>query len=544
LECIRDCPAGLIRMHNREASEARLSCETQVKKLQPNAWVVVPGILPRMRRALPVLVIAGMFFHCTTASGRTGSLWFVDNAVNGGLHNGTSWKNAWSSFATVNWPGIHAGDTLYISGGSSSKTYTELWTIGAGGTAGAPITIAVDASDPSHNGTVIFDYDADGDTSTRVGITVNQNYVTLSGNVSGANHIQIINLRNTSHGRASIGVSGTSNLGVIIDHLTFVNDNNPIRMDAANGVTVRNCRILQLRGDAGIALNGSSGTWDNNQIHDNYLEPMVNLAIGGPDGIQGSSGISIYNNIIKEITTTTPTSDQHPDMMQMTGNNLKVYGNEFINVGDSVFDYDAYANSNPRDIWIYNNIFRIVTAIDTYPEYFRMYCSSGKIASITNLKIMNNTFIDNDDDASNIRIDTFRGNPTATGNEIKNNIWYNAGRGTSTPAFSIDDSSGFTSNSFSFDANVYFQTSGTTSIRFRGTFYTAPNWIAANEPHSTTAQPLFVSYSPNNVNDDLHLQSGDTVAVDHGVSLATYFTTDKDGVSRSKRTGWVIGAYE
>jgi hypothetical protein len=228
----------------------------------------------------------------------------------------------------------------------------------------------------------------------------------------------------------------------------------------------------------------------------------------------------------------------------MTGNFLKVYGNEFINVGDSVFDYDAWANSTPHDIWVYNNIFRIVAAIDLYPEYFRMYCSSGSIISITNVKIMNNTFIDNNDDASNIRMDNFRGNPTATGNEIKNNIWYNAGRGTSTPAFSIDDSAGFTSNSFSFDANVYFQTSGTTSIRFRGTVYTVPNWIAVNEPHSTTAQPRFVSYSPNNINNDLHLQSGDTVAVDHGVSLVSYFTADKDGVSRPQGAAWDIGAYE
>jgi hypothetical protein len=514
-----------------------------VKNFLPNALIVIAGKLLGMRRGLLALAATGMGLYCPYALGQTGSSWYVDNAVSGGSHNGTSWVNAWTSFATVNWSSIHAGDTLYISGGSSSKTYNESWTIGVGGTAGAPITIAVDAANPSHNGTVIFDYNADGDASTRVAITV-QNYVTITGNVNGANHFQIVNLRNTSDRRASIGISGYGNTGVILDHLTFVNDNNPIRLDYANGVTVRYCNITQLRGDAGIALNGSSGSWDNNKIHDNYLEPMVNSATGGPDGIQGGSGISIYNNTIKEVTTSTPTSNQHPDMMQMTGNFLKVYGNEFINVGDSVFDFDAYANSTPHDIWVYNNIFRIVTAIDPYPEYFRMYCSSGSISSITNVKIMNNTFIDNNDNASNIRMDSFRASPTATGNEIKNNIWYNAGRGTSTPAISIDDSSGFTSSSFSFDADVYYQTSGTTSIRFRGIVYTAPNWIAANEPHGTTAQPFFVSYSPNNIKNNLHLQSGDTVAVDHGDSLTAYFTTDKDGVSRPQGSAWDIGAYE
>ena len=474
-----------------------------------------------------------------------GATWYIDGTVGGGSHNGTSWPNAWSSFDTVNWSGIHAGDTLYISGGSSSKTYTEPWTVGVGGTSGNPITIGIDAANPSHNGTVIFDYNACGDGCTATGLTLNQNYVTLSGNVNGANHIQIINLRNTSASRSTIGIYGSSNIGVTIDHFTFTNDNNPIRFDYANGVTVRNCSITQLRGDAGIAMNASVGTFDNNLIYGNYLEPMVNVGIGGPDGIQGSSGISIYNNTIKEVTSTAIiTSQQHPDMMQITGNYIKVYGNDFINVGDSVFDYDAWANGTPHDIWVYNNIFRIVTAIDLYPEYFRMYCSSGKFISITNVKIMNNTFIDNNDDANNIRMDTFRGTPTATGIEIKNNIWYNAGRGASTSAFSIDDSAGFTSSSFSFDANVYFQNSGTTSIRFRGVVYPATNWIAANEPHSTTAQPLFLSYSPGNINNDLHLKSGSAVAVDQGVSLAPYFTTDKDGVSRPQGADWDIGAYE
>jgi hypothetical protein len=489
-------------------------------------------------------VVSSVLFLAFGAQVAIGASWYVDNAVSGGSHNGTSWANAWSSFATVNWSSIRAGDTLYISGGSSSKTYTEYWSVGAGGASGSPITIAVDGSNPSHNGTVIFDYNSCGTECTATGISLDQNYVVLTGNVNGASHIQINNLRNTGNSRSSVGIYGSYNTGVIIDHVTFTNDNNPMRFDYANGVTVRNCSITQLRGDAGIAMNASSGTFDNNLIYGNYIEPMVNVGVGGPDGIQASNGISIFKNTIKEVTSTSiTTSQQHPDMMQITGNYIKVYANDFINVGDSVFDYDAWANSNPHDIWVYNNTFRIVTAIDPYPEYFRMYCSSGSIASINNVKIMNNTFIDNNDNSNIIRMDYFRGNPTATGVEIKNNIWYNAGRGTSTAAISIDNSTGFTSSSFSFDGNVYYESSSAASIRFRGTVYGASQWISANEPHGSTGQPLFVSYSPNNINNDLHLR-GDAVAVDRGVSLAQYFTTDKDGVIRPQGSGWDIGAYE
>jgi hypothetical protein len=498
-------------------------------------------VLLGARWVLATLVASLTLAWCPVTNAST---WYVDNTAGGSSHNGTSWTTAWTSLGSINWSGVRAGDTIYISGGTTSQTYAESWTVGASGTANAPITITVEASDSSHNGTVIFDYDADGDSSTRTAISMNGNYVTLSGNVNGANHIELMNLRNTSDSRSSVGIYGSSNTGVVIDHISFVNDNNPIRLDYANGVTVENCSLTELRGDAGIAVNASTGSWDNNKIHDNYLEPMVLSGTGGPDGIQGTNGLSIYNNTIKEVVATTYTSTQHPDMMQMTGDYLKVYGNDFINVGDSVFDFDAYGNSTPHDIWVYNNTFRIVTAIDPYPEYFRMYCSSGDIASITNVKIMNNTFIDNNDGANNIRMDTFRGNPTASGVEIKNNIWYNAGRGTATAAFSIDNSTAFTSASFAIDGNIYYQTTGTTSVRFRGTVSTAAAWVAANEPHGSTAQPLFISYSPGNINNDLHLQGGDTVAIDHGLSLASYFTTDKDGVTRPQGNGWDIGAYE
>jgi len=498
-----------------------------------------PQLLPK--RCCAVLLFAAALVFL--ASSAEASSWYVDDAASGALHNGTSWSSAWTSFAAVNWSSIHPGDTLYISGGSSSQTYTESWTVGASGTASAPITIAIDASNPSHNGTVIFDYNADGDTSTRVAITLNQNYVTITGNVNGSNHIEIVNLRNTSDRRSAIGISGSSNTGVIIDHVGFVNDNDPVRMDYANGVTVRNCSITQLRGDAAIAMNASSGTWDNNLIYDNYIEPMVLSGTGGPDGIQGSSGISIYGNTIKEVTTSTYTSTQHPDMMQMTGDYLKVYGNDFINVGDSVFDFDCYANGNPHDISIYNNTFRIVTQIDPYPEYFRMYCSSGSLNSITNVRIMNNTFIDNDSQV-NVRFNSFNGNPTATGNLIENNIWYNAGGSSATPSWLIDPSSGFTSSSFSINANVYYMPSGSAYVSYVGTVQKASTWIASNEPNSSVAQPRFVSYSAGNITNDLHLQAGDAVAIDHGLSLAAYFTTDKDGVTRPQGSAWDIGAYE
>ena len=101
--------------------------------------------------------------------------------------------NAWKSFSAINWGSIRAGDTLYISGGSVSQTYTEAWSVGAAGSNGNAITIAV-GQDSGHNGTVIFDFNGDGDNSTRTAITAQHSYITFDGSYGGASHFQINNL--------------------------------------------------------------------------------------------------------------------------------------------------------------------------------------------------------------------------------------------------------------------------------------------------------------------------------------------------------------
>ena len=53
-----------------------------------------------------------------------------------------------------------------------------------------------------------------------------------------------------------------------------------------------------------------------------------------------------------------------------------------------------------------------------------------------------------------------------------------------------------------------------------------------------------VSYSPNDANNYLHLAPTDKAAKDAGVSLSSYFTTDKDGITHPQGSAWDIGAYE
>jgi len=477
--------------------------------------------------------------------------WYVDNLATG-MNNGSNWANAWGNLSNINWASVRPGDFVYISGGAINKTYTNSFTITVSGNITSPITFRP-GIDSGHNGIVIFDYDYLGDSATINGINFqNRNYLTFNGTINGEKHWQIKNLRNILDRTPGCGLYAYQTNRITVDGLTFRNINNPINIFYSTNTTIMNSNLFETRGNAGISLSSSFGVWDSNKIYNNYIELLFNsneppgatYTYDGPDGISCRNATSIYNNTFKEIVTTVYTSDQHPDMLQITGNYIKIYNNEFINVGDSVIDYDTYANPNPSNILIYNNIFRINESIDLYPEYFRMYTNHNNISSITNLKIFNNLFVDNSDLYLPLRFTFGTANPTASGVEFRNNIFYNIGISSGRPVITIPNSTNFNSDSFAFSNNVYYTPSGTSYVNFRGVIYTVTNWITQYETNSKTTAPLFTRYTPYALDNDFHLTSSDTSARDSGISLASSFVEDKEKISRPQGSAWDIGPYE
>ena len=473
--------------------------------------------------------------------------WYVDNGASGG-DTGTSWADAWPTFAAISWGagGVTAGDTLYISGGAigASKIYTEAWVVGASGTAGSPITIAIDGANADHGGTVVFDYD---NLVTDIGIRVSRDYITIDGGVGGVSHLTIRDMfiaGDKDAGRA-ISAGGSPTTGMTVAFVTFENVNNGIWLNSSGGVnafSIHDNVFRQIKGDVVIGAAGSRGGFDANEIMHNSIE-LVAGGGGGPDGIQGSSGISVWGNAFKAVAGA-PAVGQHPDYLQVTGDYLKVYGNDFVNIGDSGFDFDGYDHAAPHDIWIFNNVFRITDPVDTYPEYIRFYVSSGAFTSFTNIKILNNLFVDNTI-WTPIRMTDFGGNPTGSGNQIDNNIFYNVGDGSSFfPVLHIDDSTGFTDDSFTFASNVYAGDTGTPYVSYNGTSYTAGEWVSSHDATGVTAAPLFTSYAAGSASNDYHLQATDTAATDTGVDRGTFFTTDLDGNHRPSGVAWDIGPLE
>lgn len=489
-----------------------------------------------MKRFLPILLIA--LLQWTTEA----TLWYVDSTASGS-NNGTSWANAWQSLPAISWGSVHAGDTVYISGGSTSQTYGGYLDPSNDGTSGSPITITCGIG-AGKDGIVIFDGAAGGDAFSYVALNGRQN-ITIDGQSGGdgLRHFALVNLPNATDRTFGNKILADGSIGVTAKYLAFTNVNQCISLVSASFFRVANCIGDDIRGDAAVrAPNSFPDQFDANIVENNYFQIAYSTnghGFLGPDGVQGSHGMTIRNNVFSLKRVNYDTSTQHPDYIQVIGNHLKVYGNEFINVGDSCVDMDWWVNPNPHDIRIYNNVFRLTFPADPYPEFIRWYASAGaSITSIQRLVIANNTFVDNaymDDDhtgwAALLNNWGASGNPSLSGWVIANNVYVNTG------AYAIADNPSIGSgNALGFQNNVY---SSSYSLSYRTSIYSPTAWSAV-ENTRRVGLPTFASYTAFAAGNDFHLASSDTVARGAGVDLSAYFNTDKDG---NVRSSWDAGAY-
>lgn len=421
-----------------------------------------------------------LFISISEGVGTSGSSWYVDKNATG-ANNGSSWANAWSSFSAINWSQIQPGDTVYISGGPSSKIYYESLTLPLGKDG---VTIR-DGTDNGHNGEVIIDGQGSG-----TGITIN--------------------------GRGSLSQD------ITIKNMTVQNFSRGIYGDGENSgglqnIVIDNCQILNFK-RAGVFFEGNGNVGANTNI-------VVKNSYFNDDDSYSSQSDAIYVQYLNDFTADhnrlvidnpyAGSNDLHSDNIQsfwvdniVYSNNIalqqsayKVKGTQlyFIEEGNGVhkiFNNVAFSNSpNAQDSTI-----RIKRNSGTYHAFV----------------YGNSVYTKNDQTLNTDDPDTV----------IENNIFYSGG--SSFHNINVQFGSGRGPGSV-VDYNIYYNP-GMTSVN------------GSMGPHDISDDPLYMN--TGNINTyDLTLQSG-SPGIDAGTNLGLAYNFDINGLARPQGVGWDIGAYE
>ena len=372
--------------------------------------------------------------------------WYVDNAA-GGENDGTSWTDAWESFANIVWGGIGAGDSLYISGGSEGKTYLETLTIGASGSSGTPIVIKPGAAHPTlssgHDGLVTID--AEATRSKCIDFNAN-NYITIDGK-DGTEDVPATPFDNTDY--IKLKVQNSTGIGIYADDYSIdtvaqyvhvyrcgrgapgaATDNHGIQFRHCQGARVSYCDVEDAWQD-GVKL-GKTGAYGNTTCNHNWIHGM------GDDGIGGSGGQDVYNNIIGPWRNDYSTCDGHTDGAQIVSGYTRIWNNLIYT--DSLSG--PYASPNAllfidcewgpmNHVEIYNNVLWLSGTPYTNGNFYGIYLQTGEEGDarhMDDIHIYNNTLVDIGHIPIHIRSEVADGQVTNC--YIKNNIQQRgAGRG-------------------------------------------------------------------------------------------------------------------
>ena len=286
--------------------------------------------------------------------------WYVKKG-GGGSNNGTSWANAWTSFSSINWNSIKAGDYLFIDGGPDSVVYTSGITIGKSGSAGNYIYIMPGRFSPSpsgHSGKVVL-------TPSGSGIT----------NSAGHKYIYIKGITIRDFGVRGVYMwNGASN--IVLDSLTILNGGEM-------GTWWEDCSYIEIKNCIVISKQDNLNTDDNNYaqrvhhfyVHHNYFH-MRNRQFGtGTDHLDNFQvalwgyAFYFYNNVC----ITDSAVQGHNIILGLRGSTANysdtvlVFNNFFYNGGDqgcnyqrSVYLRNPESGGNVYQGYVINNT--IVTA--------------------------------------------------------------------------------------------------------------------------------------------------------------------------------------
>lgn len=429
---------------------------------------------------------------------------YVDSAA-AGAGNGTSWANAWTSIGAIT--GVGAGDTVFISGGVTTRTYNmpAFWQP-AVGSAGNPIRYQI-GQEAGHNGVAIFNY---------TGATPNVDmwmFGLTNGIISGDAgdgqcHFRLANYRR--------GVTGAVTNCTIeyVDMMAGLDFAVGMGGDQPTGFRFLNNRV---KGDDLINGNNllnfgvpASPVWDDILIQGNYFL-MVKETGGTGDGydcIAGKSGVSVIANTF-EWYDDAYEGFQHADGWQALGGQfIRFIGNLVIGCPNYSLYLEAFENF--LDVEVYNNWIVYTEDMNAHSPLAIACGVSNSFTgdSIQRVLIANNTAVNG---GGNCFVVTM------------NNISF--------PFVPCDFIDCFIENNLSVDGRG-INTTGATGITIQ------------DNVELTNAQALsrFVQYVQYaGASNNMHPTAANTQCVGQGTDLSAVFTTDYDEEERTPP--WTIGAF-
>lgn len=428
----------------------------------------------------------GIFAYISTTPNTTGTNFYIDKNATGS-NEGSSWTNAWTSFASIDWSILEPGDTVKISGGTDSLTYYETLIISASGDSSNPIVIT-GTDDIGHNGQVIIN----GDNTRETGIKL-----------TNRKNLVIKNFKVTNHTNLDIAVSGASGSTyteqgassyVTLENIELNVTGRALHIQTSDHITVKNCYIytptyIPKQTDGIYSQRNLNNVYDNNTIIINNTHKD-----GHDDGIQMYQDVSITvsNNYIEQ-------------------NNGKVGNAQGI-----------YAtNGHGNNVW-YNNVVVLSNGTTSNGITYRLNLD-GTIAMISNTVFCERAF-------NTMWIEDVP-NPV-----IKNNILWNDYL--AAPLTLIN----WNGNPANIDNNLLYGPNISEGIVKN----TDQSWLSWDEyralgfdAHGINAHPQFVDVGAK----DFSLKPT-SPAIDAGAVLGSPYDVDKNGIARPVGSGYDMGAYE
>jgi hypothetical protein len=295
---------------------------------------------------------------------------------------------------------------------------------------------------------------------------------------------------------------GVSN--VVFDGFTITHYNQGLFVESCTNVTVRNCTIHHV-GQEGLHIHYDAAfiTADNCTIHDTrqwmYNGEGIYIGTGDSAPVDNTHDITIRN------TTIYNTTDE--------GIELK------IGTYHCIIESNMISNVNTGSDWSANG--GSVGAVEINHAVGSVQHYDANPAHIVRNNSIHHV-------GSAIR--------AGTGSTIYNNVMWDLGA----YGVYVDNQS-----SDSYTRYIFNNTIATPSTN--AIFHAGGTQVVTNNIGPSTAgniapnNAFFVSVTPGSEN--YHLMVG-SAPIDAGVSLSSFFTNDKDGVSRPQGAAWDLGAYE